>query len=106
MKGEWPVGKRTRRRSSTADAEELAVAALGRIVSDPDRLGRFLALTGLDPGAIRSAAAMPGFLPAVLGHVGDDENLLIAIASEISTTPDAMMEASRLLSPQDSDEWT
>jgi len=47
-------------------AESLAIQALSFIAQDPERLGRFLALTGIGPAEIRSAAAEPGFLTGVL----------------------------------------
>jgi Protein of unknown function (DUF3572) len=40
-------------------AEALAVAALGFIASEPERLGRFLAMTGIGPDSLRAAAREP-----------------------------------------------
>ena len=37
-------------------AEMLAVQALTFIAEDPERMGRFLAATGLEPGQIRAAS--------------------------------------------------
>ena len=42
-----------------AAAEGLAVAALGFIAAEPERLGRFLALSGIGPDSIRTAAREP-----------------------------------------------
>ena len=39
--------------------ENLAVQALAFLAADPERLGRFLAVTGIGPDAIRRAAADP-----------------------------------------------
>ncbi len=63
-------------------AESLAVQALSYIAQDPERLGRFLALTGIGPAEIRSAAAEPGFLAGVLDYVASDQALIIAFAAE------------------------
>ena len=43
-------------------AEALAIAALTFIAEEPERLGRFLALTGIGPESLRAAAREPGFL--------------------------------------------
>ena len=83
-----------------ADADEIATLAFGRIAQDPERLGRFLALTGLDGGSIRAAAADPGFLPAVLEHVAGDEALLLAIADEIERSPEAIARTAAMLAPR------
>src|SRR4029450_7460703 len=40
-------------------AEALAVAALGFIAGEPERLGRFLAMTGIGPDSIRAAGREP-----------------------------------------------
>ena len=45
-----------------AAAEALAIQALTHIAGDPERMGRFLAVTGIGPTEIRSAAGEPGFL--------------------------------------------
>ena len=50
-------------------AELLAVQALTFLAGEPERLGRFLALTGIGPESLRTAAAEPGFLAGVLDHV-------------------------------------
>ena len=82
-------------------AESLAVQALNFLAEDPDRLGRFLALSGLDPGSIRSAAADPGFLAGVLSHLGGDEALLIAFADAAGVKPAEVDRARRLLTGGD-----
>lgn len=78
----------------TADAAlDLAAAALGFLASDSERLGRFLALSGLAPGDVRAAAADPGFLPAVLDYVLADETLLVAFAASQGTPPERVSRA-------------
>ena len=86
-------------RLERAAAEDIAVKALTLLVSDPERLARFLALTGLGPDTIRAAAGSPGFLAAVLDHVVHDEDLLVSLAGEIGLAPEAIGEARRLLAP-------
>ncbi len=74
-------------------AEGLAIQALSFIASDPDRLGTFLAISGIGPDQIRAAAAAPGFLGGVLDHIAADEALLTAFAAEAGLTPPQVMRA-------------
>jgi len=78
---------------TTDTALDLAAAALGFLASDPERLGRFLALSGLAPGDVRAAAADPGFLPAVLDYVLADEALLVAFAGSQVMEPERVSRA-------------
>jgi hypothetical protein len=68
-------------------ATELAIAALGFLGGEEERLARFLALTGLGPKSLRAAAREPGFLIAVLDHVASDEDLLLAFADAQGIDP-------------------
>jgi len=63
-------------------ASALAVTALGFIAAEPERLGRFLATTGIGPESIRAAASEPDFLLGVLDYLVGDEELLLAFANE------------------------
>jgi hypothetical protein len=85
------------RNRSGNDAEALAIQALGFLASDGDRLGRFLALTGLGPESLRAAAASPDFLASVLAHVAEDEALLIAFAADAGVAPERIGSAARQL---------
>jgi len=68
-------------------AEGLAIQALTFIAGDGERLGRFLATTGIGPAQIRAAAQEPGFLIGVLDHLAGDERLLSAFAAETGVNP-------------------
>jgi hypothetical protein len=68
-------------------AEGLAIQALVFIAGDSERLGRFLAITGIGPAEIRAAAREPGFLTGVLDHMAGDERLLTAFAAEACVDP-------------------
>jgi len=68
-------------------AESIAVQALTFLATEPTRLARFLAISGLEPDSIRAAAAEPGFLAGVLDHLGADEALLVAFAAEAGIAP-------------------
>jgi hypothetical protein len=90
-----------RRDLAIPDAEDIAIRALGFLASEPERLGRFLAVTGLGPENLRSAASDPRFLASVLDHVASDESLLLALAANLSLAPETVARANALLNPQD-----
>jgi len=78
-------------------ATALAISALSFIASDPERLGRFLALSGIGPESIRSAAREPGFLLGVLEHLTSDEALLIEFANQNDVDPEQVALARDVL---------
>jgi hypothetical protein len=65
----------------------LAIQALGFIAEEPERLDRFLAMTGIEAEQIRLAAREPRFLAGVLEHMLTDESLLIAFADSAGIDP-------------------
>jgi Protein of unknown function (DUF3572) len=69
------------------EAEALAIQALTFIAEAPEMLSRFLGMTGIEAGQIRSAAREPGFLAGVLEHMLGDESLLIAFAASAGIDP-------------------
>jgi hypothetical protein len=75
----------------------MAAAALAFLAAEPERLSRFLALSGLDPVHLRQAAAEPGFLPGVMAHLSADEALLLQFAAEIGRPPEEVAAACALL---------
>jgi Protein of unknown function (DUF3572) len=68
-------------------AEELAIQALTFIAGDSERLGRFLAVTGIGPAEIRAAAREPRFLAGVLEYLASDEKLAAAFAADAGCDP-------------------
>jgi hypothetical protein len=74
-------------------AENIAIQALSFIAGDGERLGRFLAITGIGPTDIRSAAAEPGFLAGVLDYLAADERLLKEFTSDAGLAPDDVARA-------------
>jgi hypothetical protein len=89
-----------RRQLTREEAEALALAALEFLSGEGERIGRFLALSGLDPGNLRKAAAEPGFLPGVLDYVAGEEALLLAFAEEARVPPERIGAARHLLAPE------
>jgi hypothetical protein len=82
-------------------AHELAITALAFIAAAPDELSRFLALTGIDPGAIRAAASEPGFLGGVLAYIAGNERTLMAFASNAGVAPGEVEKARIVLAGTD-----
>ena len=78
-------------------ARSLAVSALTFIAADPDRLNRFLGLTGLGPENLRTAAADPAFLGSVLDYLVADEKLLVEFAADAGLKPEAVARAHEAL---------
>ena len=68
-------------------AEMLAIQALAFIAEEPERLNRFLEMTGIPLAEIRAAAGAPGFLAGILEHMLGDESLLIAFATSAGIDP-------------------
>jgi hypothetical protein len=86
------------------DAEAVAVRALGFVAGDPELLPRFLAITGIEAGSIRRAAAEPGFLAGVLQFVLANEPTLMRFCEETGTPPAAVGMALKVL-PQGDDSY-
>lgn len=77
-------------------AEALAIQALTYIAQDGERLGRFLAITGIGPAEIRAASNEPGFLGGVLDYLASDERLLLDFAATAEVEP-ATVDQARLV---------
>lgn len=90
--------KQSRHALDRPEAERIAIEALAFLVADPERIGRFLALTGLGPETIRVASRDSSFLAGVLDHLAADEPLLLAFASESRLDPAAISRARDCLS--------
>ena len=78
-------------------AEQIAIQALSFLAEDAERLGRFLALSGIDPGSIRGAAREPRFLAGVLDHIAGDERLLLAFCAQADLDPATIGLAHKVL---------
>jgi len=78
-------------------AEIVAVQALGFIAGDPERLGAFLAESGIGPQSLRAAAADPQFLASVLDFVLRDDATVKAFAKESELHPTSIAAAREVL---------
>ena len=74
-------------------AAALALSALAWVLSDDDRAGRLLTLTGLAPGDLRERLGEPAVLAAVLTYLESYEPDLIACAHELDVRPEALVAA-------------
>lgn len=81
-------------------AQLLAIEALSFLATDPERLERFIALSGLSPENLRAAAADPGFFLAILDYIASDESLLVTFAANAGHDPQTILKARDRLSPQ------
>ena len=79
-------------------AETQAIAILGFLASDPERLGRFLSLTGVNPSDIRGLMRDQGFWQAIFDHLFEDESLLMAYCAEAQLQPAALVKLRQGLS--------
>jgi hypothetical protein len=81
----------------TDHAETIALAALGFLAEDVQRLGRFLALTGIGPAELKAEAGSARVLAAVLDHLMKDESLLLVFAASSAIAPELIAAAHRQL---------
>jgi hypothetical protein len=78
-------------------AEIVAIQALSFVAGDPERLGVFLAESGIGPETLRSAAADPRFLAHVLDFVMRDDATVKAFAEVSKLHPTNIAAAHQAL---------
>ena len=78
-------------------AEIVAIQALSFIAADSERLGLFLAESGLGPETLRTAAANPQFLAHVLDFVLRDDATVKAFATQSELHPTNIAAARQAL---------
>ena len=78
-------------------AEIVAIQALSFVAGDPERLGSFLAETGIGPDTLRKSAADPRFLASVLDFVLRDDATVKAFAKVSSLHPTHIAAAREVL---------
>ncbi len=84
-------------RRHTDRAESIGVSAVWFRASDPQRIERFLALTGVEPEQLRLESRSPHMLSAVLDHLLQDESLLLVFCAEDGLPPEDIAPARRAL---------
>lgn len=88
---------RPKTETRSEEAEILAIHALGFLAADPERLQRFMDLSGLGLDAIRAGAGQPAFLGGILDHLLADESLLLIFAEEQGMRPERIAALRRKL---------
>jgi len=78
--------------AGSEQAEQIAVAILGWLASEPEMLGRFLALSGLQAVQLRDAVSDPGFLAGMIDFLVSHEPTLLSFC-EATGTPPQIVEA-------------
>ena len=78
-------------------AEIVAVQALSFLAGEPERLGKFLAETGIGPETLRTAASDPNFLIHVLDFILRDDETVKAFAKSAQLHPTNIMAAREVL---------
>lgn len=88
---------RPKNTDSSEEAEVTALKALGFLAADPERLSRFMELSGLDLATIRASASEPAFLGGILDHLLADDSLLLIFAEEHGLKPERIVQLRRKL---------
>ena len=83
--------------SPPASAETLALKALGFLAESPERLSRFLDVSGTNVAVLRQSVEEPEFLAAVLDFLLADEPLLTAFCQSESLDPKSLHVLRRAL---------
>jgi hypothetical protein len=78
-------------------AEIVAIQALSFVAGDPERLGLFLAESGIGPETLRTAASDPRFLANVLDFVMRDDATVKAFAAASQLHPTNIAAAHQAL---------
>jgi hypothetical protein len=78
-------------------AEIVAIQALSFVAAEPERLGLFLAESGIGPETLRSAAKDPHFLGQVLDFVMRDDATVKAFAAVSKLHPTNIAAAHQAL---------
>ncbi len=97
-----PIKDRTSRSTpmrAQEAAQAVAILALTFLAQDMERVGGFLAQSGLGPGDLRARAGEPVFGAAVLGYLLSNEPLLLAFAADAKLRPQDVVHAHDVLNP-------
>lgn len=88
---------------TTSDPQDIAISVLTWLAGEPDLLGRFLALSGLEASGLRQAAQEPGFMAGVLNFLMGHEPTLMQFCQATGTEPEHVSRAFKVLSSENSD---
>lgn len=85
------------------EAESIALQVLAFLLVDSRRAGRFISLTGIEPGGIRAGADTHALQAAALEYLLADEGLLLTFCQEAGIDPGVVAPAYALLGNPRSD---
>jgi hypothetical protein len=88
---------RKQRHNPKEVAEIVAIQALSFVAGEPERLGLFLAESGIGPETLRQAASDPQFLVSVLDFVLRDDETVKAFAMASQHHPTTIAAARQAL---------
>ena len=88
---------RKQRHNPKEVAEIVAIQALSFVAGEPERLGLFLAESGIGPETLRQAASDPQFLVSVLDFVLRDDDTVKAFAKASELHPTNVAAARQVL---------
>lgn len=83
--------------STQQAAREVSLGALGFLAADPERIGPFLAESGLSPADLRGIAGSTAFHVALLDYLINRQDLLIAYAEGAQIDPGHVVAAREIL---------
>ncbi len=83
--------------STQQAAREVSLGALGFLAADPERIGPFLAESGLSPADLRGIAGSTAFHVALLDYLINRQDLLIAYAENSRIDPGHVVAAREIL---------
>ncbi|QIB32322.1 DUF3572 domain-containing protein [Ancylobacter pratisalsi] len=85
-------------------AREVSLGALSYLAGDPERIGPFLAESGLSPADLRGVAASPAFHVALLDFLISRQDLLLEYAEQARIDPGHVVAAREILFHDDRNE--
>jgi hypothetical protein len=86
-----------RQKLTLEDAEGIALQGLTFLVGDPQRLVRFLSLTGLTPSELKGFGRERSLQMALIDYLLGDESLLLVFTSQHGLSPETLAPAYELL---------
>lgn len=87
------------------EADTLAVAILTWLAGQPDLMGRFLALTGIEADQLRHVAREPGFAGGLTGFLMNHEPTLMAFCGDNAVSVEFVQSCHRLLAGPGEGVW-
>jgi hypothetical protein len=78
---------------SQDESQIIALKALAFLVSDPDRISRFIGITGIAPETIRASADAREFHAGVIDYLRGDQPLLLIFAESEGLDPELIDSA-------------